>query len=353
MNSYNGKPLRAVHSTGNLPQHLWSFLKLSLALLFLSAALLKLHHAILQPSWLVEPLLPRLILSFQIPFELFLAGCLLAGGYDRLIRRLLLFIFCVFFFVSIYKIMYAEPTCGCFGDLVVSPRWTALLDLLVLCLLLCSRAGERRQPVFVNSCKMLSASSISKILPDVPFRFALKSRILLLFGLSVILFITLLTYTSHRTAVAQFNNGVVFDSSSDTIFVQPSKWLGKRCPILSLIDLGPRLAVGDWAIVFYRRDCETCRSELPSLLAEASAATAMKWVFVEVPPVGGDIPDLIPPSFKKGFVAPGPRWFMQTPAVVCLKDGMVRTARDHLDPNAASYFLIGKTDTSSFYGESQ
>lgn len=120
-----------------LPQIFWGVrttlapygaLRIALAVLLLCAAALKGHRLANDTVsgasfWTARPFQIGLVL-FELSFSLWL----LVGLWPRWTRLALIGVFVIFFEVSLYQAMVGQPTCGCLGNIELSPWWMVLLD---------------------------------------------------------------------------------------------------------------------------------------------------------------------------------------------------------------------------------
>ncbi|MFV1965061.1 MAG: hypothetical protein ACC628_06530 [Pirellulaceae bacterium] len=115
-----------------------------------------------------------------------------------------------------------------------------------------------------------------------------------------------------------------------TLVLEPERWLGKRCPLLSLVDIGNGLAIGDWFVVLYRHDCPVCQNVLPhdrplgGHFAQESSGPRL--ALVEMPPYApqSSAPQSLPSGLLHGRLSEGD-WFVELPFAVSLVDGVVRS----------------------------
>ncbi|VTR92480.1 Marine sediment metagenome DNA, contig: S03H2_S13311 (Fragment) OS=marine sediment metagenome GN=S03H2_47275 PE=4 SV=1 [Gemmata massiliana] len=114
--------------------------------------------------------------------------------------------------------------------------------------------------------------------------------------------------------------------SDDVVLLELQKWVGNRLPILDYIDIGDELAWGEWTIILYRHDCTKCQTELGRYQEGARTNADQRIAFVEIPPYGprppgSDSPD---PLRRWGSLKNVKNWFVTTPAIVNVKDGVVK-----------------------------
>lgn len=117
-----------------------------------------------------------------------------------------------------------------------------------------------------------------------------------------------------------------------------SKLIGKR---LSELDVALQISrplpatidEGSWIVVFYRGDCEHCHALIEEYLAEEHAE---RTILVRVPEndPSMDIP-LAPAPFKMHVLPDGPFYVFQTPVMLGVRDGVVRSLATDPDDSAA------------------
>lgn len=161
-------------------------------------------------------------------FELSLAGVLLSSVRPNIAWWMATSCFGGFACVAVYKMLLGEKSCGCFGT-VLTPPWIALvidlLAILALFLTVHSRFSDAvdRKPR-VAEARLPSLRAV---------------------GMACILLVTLKAGWS-----------MAVDRSSQPL--DPHQWINARLPLLDSIDIGDRLARGEWLVVFHRPGCEAC-----------------------------------------------------------------------------------------------
>jgi len=163
-----------------------------------------------------------------VMFELVLAAILLSSAPAMVAWWLAVACFTTFAIVAAYKTLLGYESCGCFGA-VVTPPWIALLiDLLALTAL----AATRRS--IAGSHLQRSQSVIPAWLPSLR---SVGWACVLLVGLK---------------------SSWLMATDRDERFIDPSQWLNTRLPLLDSIDIGDKLAQGEWIVVFHRAGCLAC-----------------------------------------------------------------------------------------------
>lgn len=144
------------------------------------------------------------------------------------------------------------------------------------------------------------------------------------------------------TLKAGWSMGV--DRSSQPL--DPHQWINARLPLLDSIDIGDRLARGEWLVVFHRPGCESCKqlveqisdlqsmsklaSNTPIALISAGESTlAESNVHASATLVAGE------------FSASGNSW-LPTPLIVRIRDGLVGDVAVQRDTQAMLVFFEAK-----------
>jgi hypothetical protein len=212
--------------------------------------------------------------------ELLLA-CWLASGWKHSIARLSVGLaFLSFCGVATWMTLRGATTCGCFGDLEVAPFWMVAVDAAIAGLLLLS-PRTAWQP---SDCRRWINAMVLSIVAG--------------------------------GAVSLSSN-----QPQSVVWLRPAEWNGAELPILRDIVGASDLGEGEWTLVFYRPGCHEClaRAEHYRELAEGA-----RTLFVTMPPT----PQVDNFRDKVGageFATLNNRqlWFMETPAVVKIADGVV------------------------------
>lgn len=212
-----------------------------------------------------------------VEVELLLGLLLLSGLFQHPAWVVAIIFFVAASFVSLYSIFAGNASCGCFGDIEVSPWFTLLFDLFAVSLLLLFRP----RPQLQQSMSIVRTSIVG-----------------LLFLMSPLLFLPL---------------------GMDKIQVlEPQSWIGERLPILGQIDIGARLMTGRWKVVFVHHDCRRCREKIGNL--PSPNCRTHQAAVIQIPPYG-QIParsDLVSGSLSNRY-----DWFVETPVVLTLNNGIV------------------------------
>jgi hypothetical protein len=281
----------------------------SIAGVLLLASALKAYYLISGPILKTGLLTSKWFLIPTIELELIIALCLLLGILPRHTRRLAITVFCIFLATSLYQAVIGRSTCGCFGEVHVSPWLTGTIDALAIVALICWRPSEEGEA-----------------------RLRLARRGWMRTGLvsGILLGSVVLTAGALPLKHGQINDDGLI-SRQGVILVEPSKWLGKRMPLLPYVKTTDNLAAGTWTVLLIHSDCPKCQAVLPTYEEMArdwkERGVSSRVVVVVVPagrPQGAR--DRIPPqdsSCTHGRLSDEREWFVQTPTVIKLDEGTV------------------------------
>jgi len=133
--------------------------------------------------------------------------------------------------------------------------------------------------------------------------------------------------------MAYARSGNVKDDGSITtgnfVIIEPEKWVGKLCPILSHIDIGERLKAGNWFVILFSHSCTHCIEAMPKYLQIAHNISAqgadVKIALIQIPPVGkvDSLQHPLPRSIVTGQLESSRDWFAETPVEMQLENGKV------------------------------
>jgi hypothetical protein len=234
-----------------------------------------------------------------ITAEVLLAAALSAGTWPRLTRFVAILLFAAFSAVSFSKVLAGDTSCGCFGDVTISPWAALMLDLVVLTLLVFGDPGPATAsatPFKTNLCAACGAFAIP---------------------------LTVVAMTFARPAAT---------------IADPQHWIGEDFPLLGYIDGGDTLAEGEWAIAFVRPGCPKCAellSELrtfPKTFRLHSPRARLAVLLVGAESVAIELPD----RTSAYSLSPEYGGSIETPLLVWLQDGQVSAVHRHF-PGTAPY----------------
>jgi hypothetical protein len=279
---------------------------ISVGLLLFSAAALKGYELFAAPLPETSLWTSHAFRVGAIEVESALGLWLLSGVYPRRVRWVALAAFLVFLAASLYRALAGQETCGCFGRVPLHPRWTAAIDFVVILALWRWHPTKGMGPLVGRRWFRLTALLFILLCIAVPG--------------GVLLAVSRLAVLDGEAEIG---------GNQSVIVVKPEKWLGRRCPLLPYVDIGDELSRGRWLVVLYHHDCPICREVVPAYEAKArvgeSDPTAPRVAFLAVPPHGAPLWQFAPGrSCLKGRLTESKEWFVVTPAVIRLQDGVVQ-----------------------------
>jgi hypothetical protein len=296
-----------VLSKSNLKPYRPALIPFLVGVILLGASVLQAYELFSTPTAETSLWTSRWFLIALVEAEFSLGAWLLSGLFSAAARWTTLAVFIVFFCVSLFKALAGETNCGCFGPVHFSPRYTAALDFAVMLSL-----GFWR-----------------------PMRNAARTPLLRVAAILVLLLIVGVPGGIILAASKPGNVGPEYEINANqaVVLLEPEKWVGRRCPILKYTDIGDELSHGSWLVVLYHHDCPRCRELVPEYEGRAAASaadpTAPKTAFVAVPPHGDLLWQFDPDSpCRLGRLKDTKTWFVTTPAVLRLQDGVVQPQND-------------------------
>lgn len=229
--------------------------------------------------------------------ELMFGIILLCGFLGKLAHCIALVVFALFATFALQSVVAHEESCGCFGAITIDPRLTLVVDLAALTALGAtwpSRA-ERLFPARPASSRMIAGAALAAISAGV-----------------------LLGIAKVGIAPTQSLNAMV--STGGVVLFEPEAWVGKKLPLLGLLENAQGLADGEWAVLMHHHGCPDCERVRP--IYENRINRGERVLLIETPPFDGQGREAIP---KLGYAwLPDDReWFVQTPVEILLDDGLV------------------------------
>lgn len=287
-----------------------------LGILLLAGAVLKGWQLVTEPVvnsnlWSYRPFM---IMAVEV--EIVLGIWFLSGIFKKMAWLAGLLTFSVFSVVTLYKGMTGAESCGCFGTVHINP-WITLfvIDIPAVIALV----------VFRPKSGFLTW-------PSAPQFVTVICISLITLGLSTVILIP--------------NEPARVTSSYEVL--EPETWIGKKLPILGNINIGESLRKDTWIILFYHDSCPDCIEAIvdyEQIFQNSSIIqNPLKIAFIEVPPYNTDRIVSNTPNLFWGRLENSKEWFIITPSVVILKEGIVVNAWEKLVP--ASKEIIEYTKTS-------
>ncbi|MGC8639210.1 MAG: MauE/DoxX family redox-associated membrane protein [Isosphaeraceae bacterium] len=242
--------------------------------------------------------------------EFSLGLCLLCGAFSAPAWRLSLFCFAAFSGVALYKSAAGVASCGCFSSVPTAPAGTLAFDVCAVAALLVWR------PRGLRLCAGAGAEGVGVILLacfSCGLLFAMEER--------------------QWTAPAVDAGGRA-GAGEKPVFLEPGGWVGSPLPLMEHIDIGPRLAEGQWIVILYHHDCPSCRKAVKSYVRRAEATrddrSSTQFALIEVPPYAapGEGPAPHVSRCITGNLDSSKRWVVRTPTVIHLEGSLVKAVDD-------------------------
>jgi hypothetical protein len=282
-----------------------------LGLVLVTAALLKGYELATGPVLPTRWFSSRWFLIGVVEFEFFLGLWLLLGFLARLAQRVTIACFIVFACFSSYLALSGAASCSCFGKVPMNP-WVAL-------------AGD---------CAALTALSVWIPTEEAHANMSRRLRAwIFLVGFCLVGVPGAFVMGSHTPRTLAADGEIVGDAgvvgAGNLVVLEPEKWVDKRFPLLKHIDLGTRLAEGQWIVVLYRHDCPKCQSavlEYRELAADlAKQSNSPRVAMIELPPFGDSADLFVSPQSPVTLARLSDRveWFVEVPLKLVLSDATV------------------------------
>jgi len=289
-----------------------------LGILLLTGAAMKGWQLLTEPManndiWSYRP-----FLIFVIEFEIALGVWLLSGLFKKTAWLAILACFSLFSFITLYKGLSGAASCGCFGSVHVNPWITlfavdipAVIALVIFRPTLSFLRKQESIAVFVQN--------VLAPLPSIP-------RFTAFFSVGIVIL-------AVAGCVLAFNEPAKITTSYEVL--EPETWVGKKLPVLEHIDIGEQLEKGNWLLLFYHYDCPDCAEAIVNYeqIARDLAGNEdfLQIALIEVPPYGQLVSQTSPCTLGQ---LPGTKdWFVTTPAIVLLTNGIVKSAWEAKAPD--------------------
>jgi thiol-disulfide isomerase/thioredoxin len=251
----------------------------------------------------------RWLQSGLIEYECVLAAWLLSGYRPILCRRVSLVTFMGFGCYSLYLALSGTASCGCFGQLRITPWMAFVLDTVLVMLL------WQWNPFLGGGTWRFE---------DGPLR---PQRIPSI--LRAMASVALVGVPMFAIAAWGRNTAVIDEKSlvnQDVVVLEPDQWVGKRFPLFNYIDIGKSLSTGSWVLVFYRHDCPKCHEAIPKYERLArqlrESGQPVHVALIQIPPYGS-LESVASMVCWRGNLDEHKEWFMITPSEVRITDGQV------------------------------
>jgi hypothetical protein len=274
-----------------------------LAIVLLVAALLKAYQLLNSSGAAVLGLIrSRILLAGVIQAEFVMSIWLLIGGFPKARFITSLVFFGALGVAAGYESLHALPGCGCFGSVKMSPVAAGVFDFAAVAALVATRTRRAR----------------------LPQGFALRRR--LFWGAVTAATLSATLWTVYWLKPAR--------ADGDLVVLEPQSWLNKPFPLFDEIADGNELRSGDWLVVMYSYDCESCLRAIPRyqrwMATGFDGKSRTRFAFVAMPPAApvGEDPVAASPAYKRMVLRPDHDWFATTPVVVAIQNGRVLFATD-------------------------
>ena len=278
-----------------------------LGLILLIAAGLKAHQLATEPVPGEGLLSIRWFQIVWVEAEILLGLWLVSGLARRAAWATALVCFLVFAGVTFPKALAGADSCGCFGAVKVNPWYTLVLDVGAVGALAAFRPNLK-----------------NRLQPPPLVRLQPVAAVLIRLAAGAAAAIPILRY---EPAMLSLEGTVV--GGGRPVLLEPKEWVGKPCPLLAHIDIGSRLAKGQWIVVLYHHDCPHCQERIPQFEQEAreraERMNIAKTAMVELPPYAPPGRSLLPAGTPcvPGRASDERDWFVATPTLLALIEGTV------------------------------
>jgi hypothetical protein len=284
-------------------------IRLIVATIILTAAVLKAHQLATTPSLGDGLLHARWFNIFVVEFELFFGVWLILGMLPKLTWFATVGCFSVFTLVSFYEAILGEKSCGCFGNVTVNPWVTTIFDISVVSVLMCLR------PITLFSFQ----ENFWGVLTG--------KRFLAIVLFWIVLSFPIIWFCSSFKVTTVGSVGELIDGSNNVI-LEPAQWIGLKFPLLSFLDndaVVTQLTAGKKNVVLFRFDCGECIKLIKRI------SNKDKYVFITIPSKKGNVEMF---SSLEYLVLPDKyEWWVETPVVFILENGIVKKVSKDIELN--------------------
>lgn len=254
------------------------------------------------------------VLQFSIAAELTVVGVMWL--LPRLARTVGLLVLGGFLPILLSDVLMGASSCGCFGSVQVHPGITLAMDLAFF-------LGLWWLGRDVPSLAMTSTLPTWRVVAAGLWTLA---SFALAFGLTV-------PAPAESRSVAGADGAHASNVPAEGFYLPAyDDWIGRpwsEVPISSWIEGADDLGSGPQYILFYRKDCEHCHELMEVFFA---GSLPVPTTAVAVPEKGGfpaaGLMDFACDECRLAELPKGVDWFLQTPVLVRLSDGVVRCAAE-------------------------
>lgn len=257
---------------------------------------------------------------FVVEFELFFGIWLFFGLLPKLTWLATIGLFSIFLVVSFYKAISGATTCGCWGNVEISPVYTVLFDVSVIGLLIMFRPNNKWFDGF-NNVKNWS-----------DLKYQVINYLLIVISLGSFIFWQVTQININRLQEI----GQVLEQGS-VVRLEPKTWIGKEFPLRDYCDIGGKIVTGHWIVLLRRVGCVECQKAKP-FIAKLVKAKNCPLAVLEMNVKGNNL-DFEEVDFITGFLNQEMSWFAETPIVMELENGIVKQVllRDDLKQMRLEY----------------
>jgi hypothetical protein len=282
-------------------------------LILLLAAGLKAHAAFTAPTSGAGIFGGRWLQIGLAEYEAILGVYALLALARKVTWHLALVTFVAFFLFSLYQALSGVQSCGCFGSVAVHPALTVTIDLVILAGLAfgrprVGRAGTSRGPG-LGGGRLLFAIALTVVGGS---------------GMSLLASVVFAAQTDP-------DNGTSF------AILEPERWQGTTCPLLGHIDVGPQVTNGNWLLILHRDSCPKCQRLLEQcedwLQKSQGSDASTRIAYVAVPPsrISAEASSSPGKCLLAGKLDESRTWLIETPVLLRLDDGVVRSVHTTLE----------------------
>lgn len=310
-------------------------------LLLAAAALLKFYQTatVYIPSWREGGIWESYEFNLlQIPLEFAMGVWLLSGVFRKAAWLAGTLAFFGFIFVTLYKGLTGETSCGCFGQIHVNPwftLWAVDVPLFLLLLLFRPKGEKLLPPPWPHPLHALATGvvAIGFIALAAPVMVALRPDIKKpqsneWVAVKPVKPVPFNPADNPTPPTQPDHNGPAVPVEpvpvEPTTPVEPAE--RPQWPWLADIDIGDQLTKGIVVVLMYHHDCPTCAQMVP-LYSEycrqmqESGQDAFQIAFVAIPPYSEEGPVPAETTCLLGKLSDTQKWGIMSPYVVALIDG--------------------------------
>jgi hypothetical protein len=289
-----------------------------IAAVLLVAAFLKFRHLLTVPILGNSFFDARWLNIVAVELELALGIWLLSALLPKLAWTVTVVLFSLWALISFYKAaVLHEVSCGCFGAVSIFPVMTMGIDLAIVAMLFIVRPKEKIFDWNAFYKELMGLKQSSK-----------KVAVYVIVWLVAAIPVTSMMATTDFVVLSE---DVKLSGNEKSVTLEPSKWLGKEFPLLDDVVwddekiISSELKQGDWSVLLYHVDCQECQKILAELEKQSHDKSFEKLVLIEIPRKERSLRNsqLTQNYGKSGRLRDNTEWFVQTPLLLKIRNGMV------------------------------